>query len=265
MKVVILAGGYGTRISEESHLRPKPMIEIGEKPILWHIMKIYSHFGHNEFIICAGYKQEYIKEWFANFFLNNSDVCFDFRNGKNEMTFHQRNIEPWKVTVVDTGYNTMTGGRIKRVQPYVGNEPFMMTYGDGVCDVDINKLLDFHKSHGKIATLTAVKMAQEKGILDIGGDNAVKSFREKNLADGAPINAGYMVLQPEIFDLLDGDDCVFERKPLETLAARGELMSFIHEGFWQCMDNIREKQMLEKLLQEDKAPWTLWKKPLSKN
>ena len=265
MKVVILAGGYGTRISEESNLRPKPMIEIGEKPILWHIMKEYAYFGHNEFIICAGYKQEYIKEWFANYFLYNSDVSFDFRNGKNEMVFHQSKLEPWKVTVVDTGYNTMTGGRIKRVQPYVGDEPFMMTYGDGVCDVDINKLLDFHKSHGKIATLTAVKMAQEKGVLDIGGDNAVKSFREKNLADGAPINAGYMVLQPEIFDLLDGDACVFEKKPLETLAARGELMSFIHTGFWQCMDNIREKQMLEKLLQEGKAPWKHWERTVPQN
>ena len=265
MKVVILAGGYGTRISEESNLRPKPMIEIGEKPILWHILKEYAYFGHNEFIICAGYKQEYIKEWFANYFLYNSDVSFDFRNGKNEMVFHQSKLEPWKVTVVDTGYNTMTGGRIKRVQPYVGDEPFMMTYGDGVCDVDINKLLDFHKSHGKIATLTAVKMAQEKGVLDIGGDNAVKSFREKNLADGAPINAGYMVLQPEIFDLLDGDACVFEKKPLETLAARGELMSFIHTGFWQCMDNIREKQMLEKLLQEGKAPWKHWERTVPQN
>ena len=258
MKVVILAGGYGTRISEESLLRPKPMIEIGEKPILWHIMKTYSHYGYNDFIICAGYKQEYIKEWFANYFLHNSDVCFDFRNGKNEMNFYQSKLEPWRITVVDTGYSTMTGGRIKRIQPYVGDEPFMMTYGDGVCDVDICKLVEFHKSHGKIATLTAVKIAQEKGVLDIGGNNAVKSFREKNLADGAPINAGYMVLQPEIFDLLDGDDCVFERKPLETLAARGELMSFIHKGFWQCMYNMREKQMLEKLLQEGKAPWKVW-------
>lgn len=263
MKVVILAGGYGTRISEESLLKPKPMIEIGGMPILWHIMKEYAYFGHNEFIICAGYKQEYIKDWFANYFLHNSDISIDFRNGKNEMVFHKSKLEPWKVTVVDTGYNTMTGGRIKRVQPYVGNEPFMMTYGDGVCDVDINKLRDFHISHGKIATLTAVKIAQEKGVLDIGGDNAVKSFREKNLADGAPINAGYMVLQPEIFDLLDGDNCVFERKPLETLAARGELMSFIHTGFWQCMDNIREKQMLEKLLQEGKAPWKHWERTLS--
>lgn len=258
MKVVLLAGGFGSRISEESVFKPKPMIEIGGMPILWHIMKEYAHFGHNEFIICAGYKQEYIKEWFANYFLHNSDVSFDFREGKNEMTVHHSHLEPWKVTVVDTGYNTMTGGRIKRIQKYVGNESFFMTYGDGVCDVDINKLLDFHISHGKIATLTAVKMSQEKGVLDIGGDNAVRSFREKNQLDGSPINAGYMVLEPAIFDYLDGDACVFERKPLESLAAEGELMSYIHEGFWQCMDNIREKNMLEKLLADNKAPWKRW-------
>jgi len=258
MKTVLLAGGFGSRISEESQFKPKPMIEIGGMPILWHIMKEYDYYGYNEFIICAGYKQEYIKEWFANYFLHNSDVSFDFRDGKNEMTVHHSNLEPWKVTVVDTGYNTMTGGRIKRVQEYVGNEPFFMTYGDGVCDVDINKLLAFHKSHGKQATLTAVKMAQEKGVLDISENNSVRSFREKNSLDGAPINAGYMVLEPSVFDLLDGDNCIFERKPLETLAAKGELMSYIHEGFWQCMDNIREKNMLEKLLAEDKAPWKRW-------
>lgn len=264
MKVVLLAGGFGTRISEESAFKPKPMIEIGGMPILWHIMKEYAYYSHNEFIICAGYRQEYIKEWFANYFLHNSDISFDFRDGKNEMTIHHSHLEPWKVTVVDTGYNTMTGGRIKRIQEYVGNEPFFMTYGDGVCDVDINKLLEFHKSHGKIATLTAVKMAQEKGVLNIGGDNAVKSFREKNIRDGAPINAGYMVLQPDVFDLLDGDSCVFENKPLVTLAEHGELMSYIHEGFWQCMDNIREKILLEKLLQEGKAPWIKWESQIPK-
>lgn len=258
MKVVLLAGGFGTRISEESQFKPKPMIEIGGMPILWHIMKEYAWYGHTEFIICAGYRQEYIKEWFANYFLYNSDVSFDFRNGKNEMTVHQSNLEPWEVTVVDTGYNTMTGGRIKRVQEYVGDETFMMTYGDGVCDVDINKLVAFHKSHGKKATLTAVKLQQDKGVLNIGGDNAVKSFREKNISDGAPINAGYMVLEPSVFDLLTGDDCVFERTPLETLAKEGELMSFIHEGFWQCMDNVREKTLLEKLLLADNAPWKKW-------
>lgn len=259
MKTVILAGGFGSRISEESVYKPKPMIEIGGMPILWHIMKEYAYYGHNEFIICAGYKQEYIKEWFSNYFLYNSDVSFDYRNGKNDMTVHHSELEPWKVTVVDTGYNTMTGGRIKRIQKYVGHEPFLMTYGDGVCDVDINKLLDFHKRHGKLATLTAVKMKQEKGVLDIEG-GAVKSFREKNLVDGAPINAGYMVLQPEIFDLIEGDDTIFEKDPMNRLVEQGELMSYIHEGFWQCMDNIRERDMLEKLLQTNKAPWKKWER-----
>lgn len=260
MKVVLLAGGFGTRISEESQFKPKPMIEIGGMPILWHIMKEYSFFGHNDFIICAGYKQEYIKQWFSNYFLYNSDVSFDFRNGMNEMTVHQSSLEPWKVTIVDTGYNTMTGGRIKRIQKYLDDEAFFMTYGDGVCDVNINKLLEFHQSHGKLATLTAVKIAQDKGVLNIDGDQAVKSFREKNINDGATINAGYMVLQPEVLDLLTGDNCVFERRPLETLATEGQLMSYIHEGFWQCMDNIREKSLLEKLLAEDKAPWKRWER-----
>lgn len=258
MKTVLLAGGFGTRISEESAFKPKPMIEIGGMPILWHIMKEYSYYGHNEFIICAGYRQEYIKEWFANYFLYNSDVSFDYKGGKNDMIVHESHLEPWKVTIVDTGYNTMTGGRIKRIQKYVGDEPFFMTYGDGVCDVDINKLLEFHKSHGKLATLTAVKQAQEKGVLDIGGDNAVKSFREKNINDGAPINAGYMVLEPKVFDLLTGDNCIFEKEPLVELASEGQLMSYIHEGFWQCMDNIREKNMLEKLLLNSAAPWKKW-------
>lgn len=222
-------------------------------------MKEYAYYGHTEFIICAGYKQEYIKEWFANYFLHNSDVTFDYRNGKNEMTVHQTNMEPWKVTVVDTGYNTMTGGRIKRIQKYVGNEPFFMTYGDGVCDVEIDKLIEFHKSHGKLATLTAVKMAQDKGILDITKDQAVRAFREKNAADGAPINAGYMILEPLVFDMLEGGDtCVFEKTVLVKLAEMGELMSYVHTGFWQCMDNIREKSFLEKLLAEDKAPWKRW-------
>lgn len=260
MKVVLLAGGFGSRISEESQFKPKPMIEIGGMPILWHIMKEYSYYGHNEFIICAGYKQEYIKEWFANYFIHNSDVTFDFRLGQNDMTVHNSNLEPWKVTVVDTGYNTMTGGRIKRIQNYIGDESFLMTYGDGVCDVDIEKLIEFHKSHGKIATLTAVKMAQDKGVLDISGDNAVKSFREKNSSDGAPINAGYMVLEPEIFRYLTDDTCVFEKIALTKLAEEGQLMSYVHEGFWQCMDNIREKSMLEKLLAENKAPWKRWER-----
>lgn len=192
--------------------------------------------------------------------MHQSDVSFDWRNGSNEVTIHHSELEPWKVTVVDTGYDTMTGGRIKRVQKYVGDEPFFMTYGDGVCDVDINKLLEFHKSHGKIATLTAVKMAQEKGVLNIGGDNAVKSFREKNISDGAPINAGYMVLEPAIFDYLSGDDCVFEKGPLVKLVEEGQLMSYVHEGFWQCMDNVRERDMLETLLKANQAPWKRWER-----
>ena len=260
MKVVLLAGGFGSRISEESQFKPKPMIEIGGMPILWHIMKEYAYYGHTEFIICAGYKQEYIKEWFANYFLHNSDVSFDFRNGRNEMTVHLSNLEPWKVTVVDTGYNTMTGGRIKRVRKYVDDEPFLMTYGDAVCDVDINKLIEFHKFHGKKATLTAVKIAQEKGVLDISKEQAVKSFREKNITDGAPINAGYMVLEPCVFDYIAGDSTSFEKEPLNKLVEEGDLMSYVHEGFWQCMDNIREKTRLEKLLANGNAPWQKWER-----
>ena len=258
MKVVLLAGGFGSRISEESVFKPKPMIEIGGMPILWHIMKEYAYYGHNEFIICAGYKQEYIKEWFANYFLHNSDVSFDFREGKNVMTVHHSHLEPWRVTVVDTGYNTMTGGRIKRVQEYVGNETFMMTYGDGVCDVDINKLIEFHKGHGKIATLTAVIQAQEKGVLNIDENNSIRSFREKNQNDGVPINAGYMVLEPKIFDYLDGDECVFEQAPLKALVQAGELMSYEHHGFWKCMDTQLEKMQLEKMWKEKNAPWKVW-------
>ena len=258
MKVVLLAGGAGTRISEESVYRPKPMVEIGGMPILWHIMKEYAHYGHTDFIVCAGYKQEYVKDWFANYFLHSADVTFDYREGRNDMTVHRSACEPWRVTVVDTGLATMTGGRIKRVREYVGDEAFFMTYGDGVCDVNINKLLTFHKSHGKLATLTAVKLGQDKGVLNIGGDNAVKSFREKNLIDAPPINAGYMVLEPAVFDYIDGDATSFEREPLERLAKEGQLMSYVHHGFWQCMDNIREKQMLERLLAKNAAPWKVW-------
>lgn len=260
MKVVLLAGGLGTRISEESQFKPKPMIEIGGKPILWHIMKEYSHYGFNEFIICAGYKQHVIKEWFADYFLHNSDVTFDFTHGSNDMIIHDRYCEPWKVTVVDTGLNTMTGGRIKRVQKYIGDETFMMTYGDGVCDVNIKELVKFHESHGKIATLTSVILQQQKGVLDIGGDNAVHSFREKSALDGVPINAGYMVLEPKIFDYIEGDDTVFEKAPLKKLAAEGQLMSYSHKGFWQCMDTKREMDMLEKLIATHNAPWMVWNK-----
>ena len=257
MKVVLLAGGLGTRISEESQYKPKPMIEIGGMPILWHIMKEYSYYGFNEFIICAGYKQQMIKEWFADYFLNTSDVTFDFTQG-NKTIVHNQHAEPWKVTVVDTGLNTMTGGRIKRIQPYIGNERFLMTYGDGVCDVDIAKLVEFHNRHGKIATLTAVMLEQQKGVLDIGGDNAVHSFREKSFMDSAPITAGYMVLEPEIFDYIEGDDTVFERDSLERVAAEGELMSYTHNGYWQCMDTKREMDMLENLWQSGNAPWKSW-------
>ncbi len=259
MKVVLLAGGLGTRISEESQFKPKPMIEIGGKPILWHIMKEYAYYGFHEFIICAGYKQEIIKDWFADYFLHNSDVTFDFTGGKNDMMIHDHHCEPWKVTVADTGLHTMTGGRIKRIQSYVGHEPFMMTYGDGVCDVDISRLAAFHKSHGKIATLTAVLQEQQKGVLDIGGNNAVKSFREKNRMDGVPINAGYMVLNPEVFDYIDDDNTIFEKVTLEKLAEKGELMSFLHKGFWQCMDNKREMDFLERCWEQENAPWKKWK------
>lgn len=257
MKVVLLAGGFGTRISEESEFKPKPMIEIGGMPILWHIMKEYSYYGFDDFIICAGYKQQMIKQWFRDYFLYTSDVTFDLTNN-NKMTVHEEHSEPWKVTVVDTGLGTMTGGRIKRVQKYIGNETFMMTYGDGVCDVNIRDLLEFHKNHGKVATLTAVMQKQSKGILHIGGDNAVQSFREKAMSDSAPINAGYMVLEPKIFDYIEGDDTVFEREPLERLADEGQLMSYTHHGFWQCMDTKREKDILEEYWDSGKAPWKSW-------
>lgn len=260
MKVVLLAGGYGTRISEESQYRPKPMIDIGGEPILWHIMKEYSYYGFNEFIICAGYKQHMIKDWFANYFLRHSDVTFDYAGGENAIRVCKPHVEPWKVTVVDTGLGTMTGGRIKRIQEYVGDETFFMTYGDGVCDVDMKKLLEFHREHGKIATLTAVLQEQQKGILDVGGDNAVRSFREKSAKDGALINAGYMVLEPAIFDYLSGDECVFEKEPMRRLAEEGELMSYTHRGFWQCMDNKREMEELETLIAKGKAPWMKWEK-----
>ncbi len=259
MKAVILAGGYGTRISEESQYKPKPMIELGGMPILWHIMKGYSAFGINEFIICAGYKQEMVKEWFNNYFLYTSDVTFNFTSSDRAL-LQERHVEPWVVTVVNTGENTMTGGRIKRIQKYVGNDRFCMTYGDAVCDVNIRQLIEFHKSHGKLATLTAVLQDQSKGVLNIGGDNAVRSFREKSKEDSAVINAGYMVLEPEVFDYLDGDDCIFEQEPLNTLATKGELMSYRHFGFWQCMDTLREKMELDQLWNSGNAPWKVWDK-----
>ncbi len=257
MKVVILAGGFGTRISEESHLRPKPMIEVGGQPILWHIMKIYSSYGFNEFVICAGYRQHMIKEYFADYYLHRSDITFDYTN-EGAMIVHNHMLDPWKVTVVDTGLHTMTGGRIKRIAPYVNEEPFMMTYGDGVADIDIPALLRFHNAHGKIATLTSVNVGQRFGVLDIREDSAVRSFREKSQDDGGVINGGFMVLQPEIFSYIDGDETVFEKKPLETVAQNGELMAYHHPGFWQCMDTQRDKQQLEELWTAGKAPWKLW-------
>ncbi len=260
MKVVLLAGGRGTRISEESEFRPKPMVEIGGMPILWHIMKEYSYYGYYDFIICAGYKQHMIKEWFADYFLYTSDITFDF-NQNNKMIVHNKHTEPWKVTIVDTGYDTMTGGRIKRIQSYVGNEPFMMTYGDGVCDINIRDLEAFHRSHGKIATLTAVILKQQKGVLDLDFENygAVRSFREKRDDDGTPINAGYMVFQPAIFDyLVDGDKTILEQQPLQQLAEEGQLMSYIFKGFWKCMDNMFEKRELESLWSKGIAPWKKW-------
>lgn len=258
MKVVILAGGFGTRISEESHLKPKPMVEIGEKPILWHIMKYYSAYGFHDFIICCGYKQHVIKEWFADYYLHNSDVTFDLAS--NKMEVHNNYSEPWRVTVVDTGLNTMTGGRIKRIEPYVKGETFMMTYGDGVCNVDLDTLVKFHKSHGKTATITTVNIGQVKGVLDIDQDNNITSFREKDDSDGSLINGGFMVLNPEIFQYLDGDETVFEQGPMQRLAAEGQLKSFYHDGFWQCMDTQREMKKLEELWQSGKAPWKIWDK-----
>ena len=258
MKVVILAGGFGTRISEESHLKPKPMVEIGEKPILWHIMKYYSAFGFHDFIICCGYKQHVIKEWFADYYLHNSDVTFDLST--NKMEVHNNYSEPWRVTLVDTGLNTMTGGRIRRIEPYVRGEIFMMTYGDGVSNVDLDALVKFHESHGKIATITTVNIGQVKGVLDIDQDNNITSFREKDDNDGSLINGGFMVLNPEIFQYLDGDDTIFERTPMQRLAAEGQLKSFYHDGFWQCMDTQREMKKLEELWQSGKAPWKIWDK-----
>ncbi len=260
MKVVLLAGGLGSRITEESQYRPKPMVELGGMPILWHIMKEYSYYGFQDFIICAGYKQHMIKEWFSSYFLRRNDICFDFTGGKEEVTVLDQQCEPWRVTVADTGLNTMTGGRLRRVQKYIGNETFLMTYGDGVCDVNIQELLAYHRSHGKIATLTAVLQEQEKGVLEIAENNSVRAFREKKDMDRTPINAGYMVLEPGIFDYLTGDDCVFEQEPLQTLAREGELKSYKHRGFWQCMDNIREKDILEKMILSGKAPWMKWEK-----
>ncbi len=257
MKVIILAGGMGTRISEESYLKPKPMIEIGGLPILWHIMKYYSSFGYHEFIICCGYKGHLIKEYFADYYLYRSDVTFDF-SAENRMTVHQNVAEPWKVTLVDTGLNTQTGARVKRVHDYVGDEPFMLTYGDGVSDVDLSALLRQHKESGNEVTITGVQPGGRFGVMEIAGQT-VTGFREKAREDGGWINGGFMVVEPKIFDILDEDeDCILERQPMETLAAEGRLGVYKHTGFWQCMDTQRDKIWLEARWRENTAPWKVW-------
>lgn len=259
MKVVILAGGLGTRISEESHLKPKPMIEIGEMPILVHIMKIYAAQGFNEFIICAGYKQKVIKEYFAHYFLYNNDVTFNIGSNTNERIVHEKGKDNWKVTVVDTGLMTNTGGRIKKVAEYIGNEPFMLTYGDAVGDVDLSKLLECHKKANKLVTMTCYNFGQSKGVIDFNPDGTVKAFREKSDMDGDLINIGFMVVEPKVLDLIKDDITPFEVSPLRELAELGEVNAYIHHGFWQCMDTLREKEKLEKLWSSGKAPWMIWK------
>lgn len=257
MKVVILAGGYGTRLSEETRFKPKPMVEIGEKPILWHIMKEYYHYGFDEFIILLGYKQEYIKDYFNNYFLHNSDVTFDMEN--NEIKIHNKNSEKWKVTLVDTGLDTMTGGRLKRIEQYLKNETFMLTYGDGVCDININKLLEYHKKNNKIATITSIQTEERFGILKINNDNEIINFKEKKQEDAQWINGGYMVLEPGIFKYLKDDTTVLE-KALEELSHNHELMAYKYKGFWQCMDTLKEKNYLDNLSRNNKAPWEVWKR-----
>lgn len=257
MKVVILAGGFGTRISEESQNKPKPMIEIGGMPILWHIMKIYSYYGFNEFIICAGYKQHVIKEWFSDYYLHTSDITFDFVN-ENRIIVHSKKAEPWKVTIVDTGLNTQTGGRVKRIKDYIGDETFMLTYGDAVGDINIPELLEFHKAHGKIGTMSMYNFGQNKGVVDAAANGEIRAFREKSDMDGDLINIGFMIFEPKIFDYIDGDQMPLEKEPMERLVLEKELMGHIHRGYWQCMDTMREKQKIEKLWNDGMAPWKLW-------
>ena len=256
MKAVILAGGLGTRISEETHLKPKPMIEIGGKPILWHIMKMYSAHGFKDFIICCGYKGYMIKEYFANYFLHMSDVTFDMVNN-NFMQIHQQHAEPWKITLIDTGENTLTGGRLKRVSQYLGNGDFCFTYGDGLGDVDLTKLISFHRAHGKLASITAVQSPGRFGALDLDG-NSVRNFVEKPHGDGMYINGGFFVLSPKVIELIDDDSTIWEKKPLEALSSSGQLQAFKHSGFWQPMDTMRDKQHLEELWATGKAPWKMW-------
>jgi glucose-1-phosphate cytidylyltransferase len=255
MKVVILAGGLGTRISEETQVKPKPMVEIGGRPILWHIMKIYSHYGLNDFIVCLGYKGYVIKEYFANYFLHMSDVTFDMAT--NGMTVHAAKAEPWRVTLVNTGDDSMTGGRLKRVAPYLADEPFCFTYGDGVADLPIDRLIDFHRREGRQATMTAAMPPGRFGAIDLDG-HAVRRFVEKPRGDGSWINGGFFVLSPAVLDLIDGDASVWEREPLETIAARGELSAYLHDGFWHPLDTLRDKNYLEELWSSGKAPWKVW-------
>ncbi|WP_020614547.1 glucose-1-phosphate cytidylyltransferase [Sediminispirochaeta bajacaliforniensis] len=256
MKVVLLAGGLGTRLSEETELKPKPMVEIGGKPILWHIMKIYSHYGFNEFIICLGYKGYIIKEYFANYFLHMADVTFDME--KNSMEVHNKHAEPWKVTLIDTGLNTMTGGRIKRIASYIGDNTFMVTYGDGLSNVNITELVAFHKQHGKTGTMTVVQPSGRFGAVVLDNDDTVLSFREKPKGDGSWINGGFFVFEPDVFEVIEGDETVFEREPLETLARNHSLLSYKHTGFWKPMDTLREKREMEALWESKKAPWKVW-------
>jgi glucose-1-phosphate cytidylyltransferase len=259
MKAVILAGGYGTRISEESGVRPKPLVEIGNYPILWHIMKLYSHHGINEFIICSGYKGHMIKEYFSNYFLHRSNVSFDLKN--NSIEYHENSSEPWKVTIVDTGLGTMTGGRLKQIQKYIGNETFCMTYGDGVADVDIKKLIAFHKSNDGLATLTAVQVPERFGAFNLSPKQVkVSHFKEKPKSHNAWVNGGFFILEPEIFEYLDGDDCIWEREPLEKLANENKLNSYRHLGFWMPMDTLKDKRELSKLWDSGNPPWKVWKK-----
>lgn len=258
MKVVILAGGFGTRICEESYLRPKPMIEIGGAPILWHIMKIFSFYGFDDFVICAGYKQQVIKEYFANYYLYKSDVTFDFSDG-GKMIVHNNESERWRVTIVDTGYDTMTGGRVKRIAQYVENNTFFLTYGDGVADVDINKLLKYHKLHKKILTVTAVNPGQRFGVLGLDNEGNINRFHEKRSKDAELINGGFMVAEPQIFDYIEGDSTFLEKEPLEQLVKNGQAAGFRHDGFWQCMDTQRDKEKLELLWLDNNAPWKVWK------
>lgn len=258
MKAVILAGGLGTRLNEETDLKPKPMVEIGGKPIIWHIMKLYSHYGVNEFVICLGYKGYIIKEYFANYFLHQSDVTIDLRGNQRNMEIHNCKAEAWKITLIDTGLNTMTGGRIKRIATYLDNETFMLTYGDGVANVDIQKLLEFHRNQGKYATVTTVQPSGKFGALELEQDGGVLSFHEKPRGDGAWINGGFFVLEPQIFNYIESDDTIWEREPLESITKDGQFAAFKHHDFWKCMDTLRDKIELENLWNSNRAPWKVW-------